>query len=45
MLTEYEAHKLQRDIRRRWNATSGVVPKDAALLLIIMVLLLVGSGN
>ena len=45
MLTEYEAHKLQRDIRRGWDTTCGVMPKYAALLLVIMVLLLAWSGN
>ena len=45
MLTEYEAHKLQRDMTQRRDAVSGAVPKGAALLLIIVAVLLAWSGN
>lgn len=43
MLTEYQAQKLQRDMRQELDATPGVLLKCAAGLLLVMVLALIGS--
>lgn len=43
MLTEYEARKLQEDMKRELNSAPGVVAKCAAGLLIIVALALFGS--
>lgn len=42
MLTEYEAQKLQRDMRHDLDAAPGVVLKCAAGLLLVVVLSLIG---
>ncbi|MDB5922554.1 MAG: hypothetical protein JWN13_1490 [Betaproteobacteria bacterium] len=42
MISEYEARKLQRDLRSELNATPAAVWRCAAGLLVLVVLTLVG---
>lgn len=42
MLTEYEAQKLQRNMRQELDPTPGVVLKCAAGLLLVMAFALIG---
>ncbi|HEV7392754.1 MAG TPA: hypothetical protein VGO08_14000 [Burkholderiales bacterium] len=42
MISEYEARKLQRDLRRELNATPAAVCKCAAGLLVLVVVTWVG---
>lgn len=44
MLTEYEVQKLQRDMKQELDATSGVVLRCAAGLLVVVALSLIGFG-
>ena len=44
MLTEYEAQKLRRDMKPELDATSGVVLKCVAGLMVVFALAAIGSG-
>jgi hypothetical protein len=43
MLTEYEAAKLQRDMRRELEGTTGAVLKSVIGLLVVVLLAVLGS--
>ena len=43
MLTEYEASKLQRDMRHELEGTTGAVLKSVIGLLVVVFLALIGS--
>ena len=43
MLTEYEASKLQRDMRHELDGTTGAVVKSIIGLLVVVLLALLGS--